>query len=514
MRKLSFLLIAALLLVSALPAFAQAGDIVDIAVADGRFTTLVAAVQAAGLVDTLQGEGPFTVFAPTDDAFAAALGELNIDPAALLADTELLTNILLYHVVAGKAMAADVVGLESVTTVQGSDISIKVENGSVYLNDTVQVIITDIEASNGVIHVIDSVLLPPAAEEANTIVDIAVADGRFTTLVAAVQAAGLAETLSGEGPFTVFAPTDDAFAALPEGTVEALLGNLPALTDILLYHVVAGEVYAADVVTLESATTALGLDVAIRVENGNVFINDAQVILTDIQASNGVIHVVDSVILPPAYARNLNTNNLNFRVGPGLDQQIQGSFASGAIAEVLGRDASSEWLNISYDGMTGWVFAPLTRLSVDIVSLPVIGEEAGTIVDIAAANADFSTLVAAVQAAGLVDALNGEGPYTVFAPTNEAFAAALETLGISAEDLLADTETLTSILLYHVVEGKVMAADVVGLSSAPTLQGGEISIAVRDGSVFLNDNIQVVATDIEASNGVIHVIDGVLLPQQ
>jgi len=376
MRKLSFLLIAALLLVSALPAFAQAGDIVDIAVADGRFTTLVAAVQAAGLVDTLQGEGPFTVFAPTDDAFAAALGELNIDPAALLADTELLTNILLYHVGAGKAMAADVVGLESVTTVQGSDISIKVENGSVYLNDTVQVIITDIEASNG------------------------------------------------------------------------------------------------------------------------------------------VIHVVDSVILPPAYARNLNTNNLNFRVGPGLDQQIQGSFASGAIAEVLGRDASSEWLNISYDGMTGWVFAPLTRLSVDIVSLPVIGEEAGTIVDIAAANADFSTLVAAVQAAGLVDALNGEGPYTVFAPTNEAFAAALETLGISAEDLLADTETLPRILLYHVVEGKVMAADVVGLSSAPTLQGGEISIAVRDGSVFLNDNIQVVATDIEASNGVIHVINGVLLPPQ
>jgi uncharacterized surface protein with fasciclin (FAS1) repeats len=113
--------------------------------------------------------------------------------------------------------------------------------------------------------------------------------------------------------------------------------------------------------------------------------------------------------------------------------------------------------------MTGWVFAPLTRLSVEIVSLPVIGEEAGaTIVDIAVGNEDFSTLVAAVQAAGLVDALNGEGPYTVFAPTNEAFAAALEALGISAEDLLADTETLTSILLYHVVEGKVMAADVVG----------------------------------------------------
>ena len=513
MRKLSILFVVAMLLVSALPALGQSSqDIVDIAAADGRFTTLVAAVQAAGLVDTLKSEGPFTVFAPTDDAFAAALGELNIDPAALLADTDLLSSILLYHVVAGKAMAADVVGLDSVTTVEGSDISIKVEDGSVFLNDTVQVIITDIEASNGVIHVIDSVLLPHAAEESNTIVDIAVADGRFTTLVAAVQAAGLAETLSSDGPFTVFAPTDDAFAALPAGTVEALLGNIPALTDILLYHVVPGEVYAADVVNLESATTALGLDVAIRVDNGNVYINDAQVIITDIQASNGVIHVVDSVILPPAYVRNPNTNNLNFRAGPGLDQEIQGSFPSGAIAEVLGRDATSEWLNIRYDGMTGWVFAPLTRLSVDITSLEVMTD--ATIVDIAVANEDFSTLVAAVQAAGLVDALNGPGPFTAFAPTNEAFAAALSSLGISAADLLADTDTLTNILLYHVVEGKVMAADVVGLESATTLQGAPISISVRDGNVFLNDSIQVVATDITASNGVIHVIDGVLLPLQ
>ena len=517
MRKLSMLFVVAMLLVSALPALGQSSqDIVDIAAADGRFTTLVAAVQAAGLIDTLKSEGPFTVFAPTDEAFAAALASLNIDPAALLADTNLLTSILLYHVVAGNAMAADVVGLDSVTTVEGSDIQIKVEDGNVYLNDTIQVIITDIEASNGVIHVIDGVLLPPsgetnAAETPSTIVDIAAADGRFTTLVAAVQAAGLVDTLSSEGLFTVFAPTDDAFAALPAGTVEALLGNIPALTDILLYHVVAGEVYAADVVNLESATTALGLDVAIRVEDGNVYINDAQVILTDIQASNGVIHVVDSVILPPAYVRNNGANNLNYRTGPGLDQQPQGLFPPSAIAEALGRDSAGEWVQIAYDGTTGWIFAELSSLSVELDSLPVVDQ---TIVDIAVANSDFSTLVAAVQAAGLVDALNGPGPFTVFAPTNDAFAAALASLGISATDLLADTETLTSILLYHVVEGRVLAADVVGLESATTLQGAPINISVRDGNVFLNDSIQVVATDITASNGVIHVIDGVLLPPQ
>ncbi len=131
-----------------------------------------------------------------------------------------------------------------------------------------------------------------------SIAEIAVEDGRFTTLVAALDAAGLVDTLSNDGPFTVFAPTDDAFAKLPEGTVEALLGDIPALTDILLYHVVSGKVMASDVVTLESAETLSGKKVMIKVDMGNVYINDAQVIITDIEASNGVIHVVDTVILP------------------------------------------------------------------------------------------------------------------------------------------------------------------------------------------------------------------------
>ena len=154
-----------------------------------------------------------------------------------------------------------------------------------------------------------SVLLesnPPAdetaMEEKSSIVDIAVADGRFTTLVAALQAAELVETLSGEGPFTVFAPTDDAFAALPAGTVENLLlpENKQQLTDILLYHVVSGKVMAADVTALTNAPTVLGKDITIKVEDGKVFLNDTvQVIITDIEAPNGVIHVIDAVLLPP-----------------------------------------------------------------------------------------------------------------------------------------------------------------------------------------------------------------------
>jgi transforming growth factor-beta-induced protein len=145
-------------------------------------------------------------------------------------------------------------------------------------------------------------LAAPPYQMDKDIVDIAVEDGRFNTLVAAVQAADLVDTLKSEGPFTVFAPTDDAFAKLPEGTIEALLADIPALTDILLYHVVSGKVMAADVVTLSSADTVLGKPVAIKVEDGNVFINDAQVIITDVEATNGVIHVIDTVILPPADA--------------------------------------------------------------------------------------------------------------------------------------------------------------------------------------------------------------------
>ena len=440
---------------AASPEAEQPGTIVEIAVADGRFETLVAAVGAAGLVDALSGEGPFTVFAPTDDAFAA-LPEGTVE--ALLEDIPALTEILLYHVVAGDVKAADVVTLESAETLQGGSVSITVEGDVVRINGA-QVVVADIEASNGTIHVIDAVLLPPAPEEAapepteapaegteaeqpGTIVEVAVADGRFETLVAAVQAAGLAEALAGEGPLTVFAPTDDAFAALPEGTIEALLEDIPALTDILLYHVVAGDVKAADVVTLESAETLQGGSVSITVEGEVVRINGAQVVIADIGASNGTIHVIDTVLLPPA---------------PEEAAEAEGP---------------------------------------------------ATIVEIAVADGRFETLVAALEAADLVDALSGEGPFTVFAPTDDAFAALPEG---TVEGLLEDIPALTDILLYHVVSGDVKAADVVTLESAETLQGGSLSISV-EGDVVRINGAQVVIADIEASNGTIHVIDAVLLP--
>ncbi|MCO4747371.1 MAG: fasciclin domain-containing protein [Proteobacteria bacterium] len=264
------------------------GSLIDVAEDAGDFTTLLAAVDAAGLTGTLSDEGPFTVLAPTDNAFSA-LPDGTVE--ALLADVPALTDILLYHVVNGEVPASAVVDASLVTTLNGVDFKVSVD-GDVYINDAM-VTVTDIEADNGIIHVIDTVLLPPP-----TITDIAVADDQFSTLVAALTAADLADTLAGEGPYTVFAPTNAAFDALPDGTVSGLLNDIPALTNILLYHVVASKEAAADVVSSNELTTAQGSGAMVSSDSAGVYIAGAKISITDIPARNGVIHVIDSVMIP------------------------------------------------------------------------------------------------------------------------------------------------------------------------------------------------------------------------
>ena len=409
-------------------------DPISVAERSGSFETLLTAVEAAGLTETLQGEGPFTIFAPTDAAFAEVPEEV-LD--TLLSDTELLTQVLLYHVVGRDVRASEVTSTDGAITLQGESVAFTTDDGNAFVNNA-QVTSANINTSNGVMHIIDSVLLPPSVNVAallapGDIVDIAAADGRFQTLVTAVQAAGLEDTLRGEGPFTVFAPTDDAFAALPPGTVPSLLNDVPALSEILLYHVVPGSVYAEQVVDLASAPTAQGQPVVVTVSGGNVFINDAQVIITDIQATNGVIHVIDTVITPP-------TNN---------------------IVEALQEDGR------------------------------------------------FSTLLTAATAAGLGETLSTGGPFTLFAPTDEAF---LQLPAGTVESLLGDIPTLTDILLYHVVEGRVFSGDVVTLDGAPSVQGERITIGINGGAVILDGEATVTQVNTLATNGVIHVIDRVILP--
>lgn len=270
------------------------------------------------------------------------------------------------------------------------------------------------------------------------IVQTAIAAGQFNTLASLLTKAGLVDTLSTGGPFTVFAPTDAAFAKVPKATLDALAENPAQLKSVLLYHVVPDRVAAADVVKLTSAKTLEGRSVAIKVVDGSVYIDMAKVTTPDVTASNGVIHVIDSVLIPKA--------------------------------------------------------APATP--------------AKNIVQTAIAAGQFKTLASLLTKAGLAGTLQGKGPFTVFAPTDAAFAkvpkATLAALG-------KDKAKLRAVLLYHVVKGKVTAAQAMKLRSAKTLQGKSLSIRVSGGKVLVG-GATVTKADVTASNGVIHVINKVLIP--
>ncbi|MFO7924079.1 MAG: fasciclin domain-containing protein [Bacteroidales bacterium] len=404
--------------------------VVDIITGSDDHVTLEAAVTAADLVSTLQGDGPFTVFAPTDNAFAAlpagTVQSLLADPSGAL------TDILLYHVVGAKAFSSDLSNGQEIETVFGDNVTVTINNDGVFINDA-KVTVADIEAENGVVHVIDAVLIPEEPMPA-TVVDIVVGSEDHETLTAAVTAAELVETLQGEGPFTVFAPTDDAFAALPDGTLDDLLADPSgALTDILLYHVVGAKAFSSDLSDGQEIETVFGDNVTVTINNDGVFINDAKVTVADIEAENGVVHVIDAVLIP----------------------------------------------------------------------MPE------TVADIVIGSEDHETLTAAVTAAELVETLQGEGPFTVFAPTDDAFAALPDG---TLDDLLADPSgALTDILLYHVVGAKAFSSDLSDGQEIETVFGDNVTVTINNDGVFIND-AKVTVADIEAKNGVVHVIDAVLIP--
>lgn len=266
-------------------------NIVETAVAAGNFNTLAAALEAGELIDALSAEDKkFTVFAPTDRAFGR-LPEGTVEH--LLDNPDELRRVLLYHVLEGEVKAEDVVKLSTAKTLLGGNVDVTTYRNRVRINGAT-VTTADIEASNGVIHVIDRVLVP------KTLVEVATEAGQFETLLTAVKAAGLEETVSNEqeGQLTIFAPTDEAFAKLPEGTVESLLADPDKLRQILLYHVVSGRVTSSDVAELSQATTVQGGTVTIDAGEDGVRVNDSNVVTVDVKASNGVIHVIDSVLLP------------------------------------------------------------------------------------------------------------------------------------------------------------------------------------------------------------------------
>ncbi len=278
-------------------------DIVEVAQGNSDLSILVEAVVAAGLVNTLKGGGPFTLFAPTNAAFTALLAELNLTKAQLLADTALLTAVLTYHVLPAKVERAQIPLGKAITTVQGGIFKIESEAGAVVINDgrnrKSTVIATDIQAKNGVVHLIDKVILPAN----RNIVQTAQSLPDFSVLVEAVVAANLQGTLSGAGPFTVFAPTDAAFTALLAElniTKAALLADTVLLTKVLTYQVVSGRVLKADVPIATPITTVQGETITV---SSALVITDqrartSNITATDVLTSNGVIHVINRVILP------------------------------------------------------------------------------------------------------------------------------------------------------------------------------------------------------------------------
>ena len=548
-------------------AFAQTNTVVDIVVNSENHNTLETAVIAAGLVETLSGDGPFTVFAPTDDAFAA-LPDGTLD--AVLADNDMLTAILTYHVVGSTALSTDLMDGMAVTTLNGEDVTVTINMDGVFINDA-QVTTADIAADNGVVHVIDAVLLP-APPPSNTVVDIIVNSEAHTTLETAVIAAGLAGTLSGDGPFTVFAPTDAAFANVPAETLDAVLADPALLTAILTYHVVGSTALSTDLMDGMAVTTLNGADVTVTINMDGVFINDAQVTVADIVADNGVVHVIDAVLLPPPPPSNtvvdiiVNSENHNTLetavIAAGLVETLSGdgpftvfaptddAFAGlpeGTLDAVLA-DIDLLTAILTYhvagttalstdlmDGMavttlngadvtvtinTDGVFINDAQVTVadiiadngvvhviDAVLLPP-APPTNTVVDIIVNSENHNTLETAVIAAGLVETLSGDGPFTVFAPTDDAFAGLPDG---TLDAVLADIDLLTAILTYHVAGTTALSTDLMDGMAVTTLNGADVTVTINADGVFIND-AQVTVADLVADNGVVHVIDAVLLP--
>jgi uncharacterized surface protein with fasciclin (FAS1) repeats len=427
-------------------------NIVETAVENGSFTTLVAALQAAELDGVLADESAtFTVCAPTDAAFSL-INESTL--TALLADVDALTGVLLQHVVpdiAVNSVTAYSLNNVMVDTASMAQVGIAINTNSDMLTfGGANVVIKDIYTTNGVIHVIDAVILGDVAlpAPAMNLTEVAAGNSSFSTLVSALQATGLDTVLANtDNDYTVFAPTDAAFEKLPAGTLDSL--TTEQLTDILLYHVVPGKVLSDGAISVAQSSankvqTANESDVAISFVESMLFINGAKVSSANVLASNGIIHVVDNVILPPA----------------------------------------------------------------------MMGTPTQTIVEVALADPDnFSTLVTALTAADLVTTLSDEdGTFTVFAPTNAAFA---KIDGDALSALLADTEALTEVLLTHVVSDvSINSVDAFAANGQmlTTASGNNVSIMIdADTGMLMIGGASVVIKDIYTTNGIIHVIDTVIL---
>jgi uncharacterized surface protein with fasciclin (FAS1) repeats len=474
-------------------------DIPTNAAGTGIHDSLVAALTQADLVTTLQGTGPFTVFAPTDQAFADA----GIDLTTFDTDEEnaTLVDILTYHVVSGKVMSTDLTdGMEAAALNQDT-LTFSVSSSEVKVNDAV-VTLADVESSNGVIHVIDKVLMPPADPVYVDIPATAQSTGVHTALVAALSQANLVATLQGEGPFTVFAPTDQAFtdAGIDLSTFDTPEENA-TLADILLYHVYAGAVPASAVTDGLAVTMVNGDKASFTVgTDGSVSVGDATVTSADVQTSNGIIHVIDKVLMPPA--GEICYNMVSHTIVPGATNLICNSYMY-----VENYTMGGQTITGCYNTVTHAVSDVSAAICGAYMWTPAVN-----LAMTAGATTIHTSLVAALTAADLVTTLSGDTEYTVFAPSDDAFAAA--GIDLDSFDTPEEIAVLTDILLYHVVAGTTLSTDLAeGMTTVSAANSDDLTIHVADGAVMVGTAMaNVTLADVPASNGVIHVIDQVLMP--
>ncbi len=590
-------------------------NIVETAQATESVSILVSALAKADesssndLISTLSDETTdFTVLAPTNDAFTDLLERLDgFDSLDDFNDEQLqdlLATILTYHVVAGASVTSgDLSEGQVITTVQGEDLMVSL-TGGVYFTDaageSAQVTLADVETNNGVIHLIDKVLLPQAAIDAladvllYSITDLAIATPTLSNLVAALQAADgdLPTVLAGDGPFTVFAPTDDAFETFLSDNGFASLSDVPVdvLTQVLLNHVISGANFSTDLTAgyISSLSTAgvggNNLSMLVDLSSGVTLNGVSSVSTADVKALNGVVHIVDAVIgLPNIVDHAVANSDLTELVGAltaegnttftdllsesttdftvfapvntaftaftnpnsnALDAILSNHVIVGTAAFSAGLtnsyvttaatnsdgDALSMYINTD-DGVTlngGSMVAAADIVATNgvihavdaVIDLP-------TVVTFAVADPTFSTLVTALteltpetdfagilsrSEGGNTDGINPD--FTVFAPTNDAFAALAS---------IPEEDVLTQVLLHHVVaganvrstdltqEGDTMATTLEGDSMTITLPGTGTNIAdVTDGSG--TTGIGIIAVDVQANNGVIHVLNQVMIP--
>jgi transforming growth factor-beta-induced protein len=415
-------------------------NIVQLAQANPELSTLVTALtRFPDLVTTLSGSGQLTVFAPTNTAFTNLLTTLGLPSLEAIPDAT-LKSVLQYHVITSGALNASQLTNGTITTASGQTIAVNVTSG-VTLNGSTKVTTADVQATNGVVHVVDAVLVPSnfVAPPNKTIVQLAQATPNLSVLVTALtKYPDLVSTLSGNGTFTVFAPTNTAFTNLLAAIGQTSLDDIPesVLKSVLQYHVVSTAALQASQLTAGNLNSVSNEAIAVTVTGGVRINGTVNVTTADVSATNGVVHIVDAVLVPPSIR-------------------------------------------------------------------PVVG----TIVAPAYFNKNFSTLVAAVVKADLLSTLLGAGPFTLFAPTNAAFTAA----GVTSLDNLTKAQ-LIPILQYHVLGSKVLAADLPSGSAAITTLNGKFYLSNGGSGVFINGTTQVTSTNINASNGVVHVINRTLIP--